>query len=1402
VQSSRTFFVGYALLRGPNTMIPAKASQAVTEHATSRFAKHQTVVVLTCLSLVVAMMVGLKQPAARAQTPSIDANKYLVANPAPTNPTATTVFTPLGTADQGTVYTYVITVASAPGAIINITDQLPTGFTATGCQVFGATGTCTNASGPNYGPLTATGNPGFVTLYITGTFNASGTIVNTATATSAGATDSANTSTVVSPPPKLFDLGIDKSASPSSVVNGGTVTYTVTVTNYSNTDVDISGPNGPLASIVDTLTNSSPLEVDADWQFVGCVATAGSSCVNAPTPAQSSVTLGANGSTTLSGSGALTATSPGVLKVGGTLTITYTVTFNVFEPCAPASPVVTNTAFIAPGGTGGNFTDQKLSNNTTSAPVTITGIPTVCPPPQVAVSKRLLTPNPLWGQPVKYEILVKNLTGNTLKFGYNDEVSMPAPVTTTFDAAVSNDVCSNGSCTGQHTKTDQVFIGSTPKTVFATTTPLPVVVGPNVSASIVYDAIYKADCQVTKVPKNQIINTFRFKGTFQNPKSNVRGSANVTALLPALPYCQLKVTKRHTDPKFDPKKINAFPRTISYTIAWTNTSKNVPLRMGSLWDVMSTTGNQYATLPTNYTVTCAASPAGSATFSPTPGSGGIAIAGAAIKFQGSQAIRLSNVTINPQGSIRCTLVVIVNRPSPLDQKCQATGKPLLVNLALADPDPNYNPNRPPYLSAEVSNELPLCRNVTITKIANPLIVLPNGSVQWTISITNSGPTGPIGGFNVTDDVPANLGPITSIMCVPTVRCSAAPTLAGRTITVKPIGLPAGGKVDVVFTTTFPAGTVPYQPYPNTAKAQPESGTPGFYYQVPAPEGSGSVYPAWPLATKQFIPDQIPRFGSSVLRFTITNLDFKPGVTQMSFTDLLPSGLTYGAVTNNCGGSAVLTAATPSLTVTNAQLAQGQDKCTIEILVTAPTCQSYANVHTDVTAVTNLGTNGLDATLNVNSDCTTPTTTETTSTTTTSTTLAPNTPVVCTVGVNCIKAISGSGDWVNPPLSATNVPFGYGCVVFFDGHVGCWGSGPLGRANPGFNQPAKLVSGLSDADSIDTTLGHACVVTKSGTVRCWGSNGSGQLGNGGTASSQTPAAAVGLAAGGTLSGIAKVAVGPQSTCAITTSGDLYCWGQPVGGTSVVSLATQVSGVTGATDVSIGVDHACVVVGGGAKCWGKTTAGALGTGVAAATSATPVAVLASAGTPIASLISIRAGREYTCAIQGTQTSNSVLCWGSNFVPGFAASTGVTPLGISPVGDVLFPAASGVASVRYLDVSGEATRSAPHTWAHQCAVFSNSGAVRCWGGNSWGQHGNGSVTSVGATSLPFPAISAAFGDAVVTSNNGKTCAIVGPGDATVIGTTNTSGSVKCWGANGGGGLGDTGTSTGLSAVSVQGL
>jgi alpha-tubulin suppressor-like RCC1 family protein len=515
---------------------------------------------------------------------------------------------------------------------------------------------------------------------------------------------------------------------------------------------------------------------------------------------------------------------------------------------------------------------------------------------------------------------------------------------------------------------------------------------------------------------------------------------------------------------------------------------------------------------------------------------------------------------------------------------------------------------------------------------------------------------------------------------------------------------------------------------------------------------------------------------------------------------------------------VLSASAPSLTVTNAQFAQGVDKCIIEIVVSATACQSYANVHTDVTAINNVGTDGLDATLNVNSNCSVPPTdpststtttsstssTTTTSTTTTSTTTPANTPVVCNPAVGCIKALSGSGDWAAPP----NSPFGYGCAVMFDGHVSCWGSGPLGRVNPGIDQTAQLVSGLTDADTIDTTLGHACVVTKTGNVRCWGFNSTGQLGTGGTANSQTPAAAVVLATGGTLTGVKKVAVGPSSTCAITTAGDLYCWGQPVGGNGTISSATQVSGVTGATDVSIGYEHGCVVVGGGAaQCWGKTSAGALGTGVNTATSATPVAVQASAGTPVANLLAIRAGREYTCAIQGTASANNVVCWGSNLVPGFAVTANVpnvTPLGILPMTNVLFPAAvTGVSNVRSLDVSGETHFVSPvHTWAHQCAITISGGTIKCWGGNSWGQLANGTLTAGGITSLPVAAYPAPFGDSIVTSNNGKTCVINGSGDPTVIGTTNTSGAVKCWGAKGGGGLGDKGASVGLGPVSVQGL
>ena len=229
-----------------------------------------------------------------------------------------------------------------------------------------------------------------------------------------------------------------------------------------------------------------------------------------------------------------------------------------------------------------------------------------------------------------------------------------------------------------------------------------------------------------------------------------------------------------------------------------------------------------------------------------------------------------------------------------------------------------------------------------------------------------------------------------------------------------------------------------------------------------------------------------------------------------------------------------------------------------------------------------------------------------------------------------------------------------CAVTSDGII-CWGdntNGQLGTTAPGIAGPAIVPGTASFTDTKGLTSSptllamgraHACGGTSSILV-CWGAGGAGQLGSGTTADS---AATVQVTFPAKIDGVSAVAAGGDSTCAITSGKEfgadrLWCWGPLVASSTPVEVTTP-PGYEPRT-VSVGFDHACATVSGGAVlCWGGNASGQLGPGATGAASATPVEV------PGIDANLVAAGVGQSCA---ALRSGRLQCWGT----GSAAPTAV--------------------------------------------------------------------------------------------------------------------------------------------------
>ncbi len=318
-----------------------------------------------------------------------------------------------------------------------------------------------------------------------------------------------------------------------------------------------------------------------------------------------------------------------------------------------------------------------------------------------------------------------------------------------------------------------------------------------------------------------------------------------------------------------------------------------------------------------------------------------------------------------------------------------------------------------------------------------------------------------------------------------------------------------------------------------------------------------------------------------------------------------------------------------------------------------------------------------------------------------------------------------------------------CAFLSTGEVRCWGL---------LSPPTQPLQDNLHITSITEASRHNCLIDDRGGINCWGDNDYYQLGQ-----NNRPIVA----------GATDVSVGIRHSCAVLATGTVQCWGAGQYGRlgygesmwtmpipkSVVGLPAK------AIKVHAGGHHTCALLDSGAVyCWGYNYDGQVGDGsqkwnvTSSRQTAVPVVGLSEG------VASVSLGANHSCALL---QNKSVKCWGYNLKGqvgdgggGFATEQTI------PVDVVGLE--SGVVQI---------SAGADHT----CALL-ESGVVKCWGDNQYGKLGRGTISEmVNVHSIPMEVVDLPRNVKYITAKWNHTCAVL------------TDESIKCWGDNSSGQLGD---------------
>ena len=293
--------------------------------------------------------------------------------------------------------------------------------------------------------------------------------------------------------------------------------------------------------------------------------------------------------------------------------------------------------------------------------------------------------------------------------------------------------------------------------------------------------------------------------------------------------------------------------------------------------------------------------------------------------------------------------------------------------------------------------------------------------------------------------------------------------------------------------------------------------------------------------------------------------------------------------------------------------------------------------------------------------------------------------------------------------------------------------------------------------------HSCALSSGGGVKCWGSQSNGQLGNNSVVDINIlyPVDVVGrntdsnLGGDGVLGNVVQISVGGSHTCALSSSGNVLCWGQSNAGqlgnnaTEDSSFPVQVVGPDAGSDnigdgvldnivqISAGGYHVCALnSSGNVLCWGNNNFGQLGDDTAN-NRGYPAFVVDRDGstTPLSGVVQLSAGVAHTCALTSAET---VLCWGHGAFGqlgsssetfydedegGYVGANRDAPLAVLTQQGGSF--LSGIAQV----ASGD---------QNTCALTLD-GHVKCWGTSEGGALGDNGVVTADYSWFPVDVVGA---------------------------------------------------------------